>query len=210
MFTGIVEITGKVIALKKEKSNITFIIETAFIRELKKGQSVSHNGVCLTIEKISSSRKSYYVTAVKETLDKSNLGLLSKGSIVNLERSLKVGDRLDGHFVQGHVDCIAHVQSIKEENGSWLFGFEISGNKIQNANLIVEKGSISINGVSLTIVDVRSSAKKNKKVISFSIAIIPHTFSNTNFGTMKKGDAVNLEFDVLGKYIQKIISSQLA
>ena len=190
MFTGIIETTGKVISLKKEKSNLEIGIESSISKELKIGQSVAHNGVCLTVERFSPVKKFYFVTAVKETLDKSNIGLLKKGSTVNLERSLKIGDRLDGHFVQGHVDCTAVCSEIKKQNGSFLFEF-----RIQNSNLLIEKGSVCINGVSLTVVEV-------KKTI-FSVAIIPHTFKHTNFGTLKKGDLVNIEFDVLGKYIQK-------
>ena len=204
MFTGIIETMGKVISLEKEKSNIRAGIAASIAKGLKTGQSVAHNGVCLTVEKISPAKKSYSVTAVKETLDKTNLGSLKKGSIVNLERSLKVGDRLDGHFVQGRVDCTAEVKSIKKEKGSWLFEFQVKSQKhvVSRAepskvkSLIIEKGSICINGVSLTIVETNQN--------NFSVAIIPHTFTHTNFNMLKKGDAVNIEFDVLGKYIQKI------
>ena len=198
MFTGIVESIGKVISLKKEKGNITFTIECGFANELKEGQSVSHNGACLTVETISG--KNYTVTAVKETLSKTNLRKLKAGDTVNLERSLRAGDRLDGHFVQGHVDCTAEVKSIRKEKGSRLFGFQISILNPQISNLIVEKGSICINGVSLTIMEV----KKN----IFSAAIIPHTFQHTNFSSLKVGSEVNIEFDILGKHIQKIISNK--
>ena len=198
MFTGIIETTGKIISLKKDKANLEIGIESSIAKELKIGQSIAHNGVCLTVEKISSAKKLYLVTAVKETLDKSNLGLLKKGDVVNLERSLKVGGRLDGHFVQGHVDCTATCSDIQKQNGSFIFKFEIQNSKSGNQNLLIDKGSICINGVSLTLIEV------NKNI--FSVAIIPHTFKHTNFSTMKKGDSVNIEFDVLGKYIQKIIS----
>ena len=197
MFTGIIETTGKVIAIGKEKSNLKIGVESSIAKELKIGQSVAHNGVCLTVEKMSPSKGTYFVTAVKETLDKSNLGLLKKGSVVNLERSLQIGDRLDGHFVQGHVDTTAICKEIKKQNGSWLFSFQISSIKYQVSKLVIDKGSVCINGTSLTVVEV----KKNL----FSVAIIPHTFKHTNFSTLKKGDLVNIEFDVLGKYIQQII-----
>ena len=200
MFTGIIESIGKIISIDRDKSNLRFGIESSIAKKLKIGQSVAHNGVCLTVEKISSSKKKYSVIAVKETLDKTNLGSLKKGSIVNLERSLKVGDRLDGHFVQGHVDCTAKVKSIKKEYGSWLFEFQVKGQRSKVKSLIIEKGSICINGVSLTIVET------NQK--NFSVAIIPHTFKHTNFSSLKKGDNVNIEFDMLGKHIQKIISNQ--
>ena len=205
MFTGIVETTGKVISLTKNKSNLTIGIETSIAKYLEPGQSVAHNGVCLTVERLipnpspkEKGAKAYEVTAVKETLSKTNLGLLKKGSVVNLERSLKIGDRLDGHFVQGHVDTKATVKAITQQNGSWLFAFEVSSPGSGVSSLMIEKGSICINGVSLTLVDVNENL--------FSAAIIPHTFKHTNFSTLQKGDAVNIEFDVLGKYIQKIIS----
>lgn len=217
MFTGIIETTGKIISIKKDKSNLLFGVETSIAKELKVGESIAHNGVCLTV---TSSRlhkekgardevKIYFVTAVKETLAKTNLGLLKKGSIVNLERSLKIGDRLDGHFVQGHVDCTAEIKSIKKEKGSWLFKFGVRSLGLGEKNLIINKGSICINGVSLTIVNVFNS-QLSEGVLSdrtpysqleFSVAIIPHTFQHTNFSLLKKGDMVNIEFDILGKYI---------
>src|ERR1035437_6549871 len=166
MFTGIIETTGKVIIIGKEKSNLKIGVESSIAKELKIGQSVAHNGVCLTVEKISPSKGIYFVTAVKETLDKSNLGLLKKGSVVNLERSLQIGDRLDGHFVQGHVDTTAVCSEIKKQNGSWLFSFQVSSIEYQVSKLVIDKGSVCINGTSLTVVEV----KKNL----FSAAIIPH------------------------------------
>lgn len=205
MFTGIIETTGKIISLKKEKSNLNIGIKSSIAKELSIGQSVSHNGVCLTVEKILPKEKKYFTTAVKETLSKTNLGKLKIGDEINLERSLKVGDRLDGHFVQGHIDTTAICTEIKKQKGSWLFQFKIQNSKFKS--LIIEKGSICINGVSLTVVDV-SPFGGDKEGVSFSVAIIPHTFSRTNFSSMKKGDTVNVEFDVLGKYIQKIISNQ--
>jgi len=204
MFTGIIESTGKIVSLKKGKSlsfrqagNLRIEVESLISKELKTGQSVSHNGVCLTVE--SRQKDRYMVTAVRETLRKSNLGLFKTGSIVNLERSLKIGDRLDGHFVQGHVDTTAVCNKITKEKGSWLFEFKVKSLKPEEKALIIQKGSICINGVSLTIVGVSGPC--------FSVAIIPHTFRYTNFSMLKKGDWVNIEFDVLGKYIQKIISN---
>lgn len=204
MFTGIIESLGKVISLKKEKGSITFSIGCNFASKLKKGQSVAHNGVCLTVENVLEGF--YTVTAVRETLSKTNLGKLKPGNRVNLERSLRIGDRLDGHFVQGHVDTCAKIISIQEQKGSWLFEFQIDNRQVTTENLVVEKGSICINGVSLTV--VRVSPSKNKKRILFSVAIIPHTFYHTNFSLLKKGHEVNIEFDIFGKYIQKIIASQ--
>ena len=207
MFTGIIESTGKIVSLKKKKSNLELEIETSFVKELKIGQSVSHNGVCLTVEKVSPSKKNYLVTAIKETLSKTNLGKLKVGDEINLERSLKVGDRLDGHFVQGHVDTKAKIKSITSKNGSWVFAFQIRNLKSQTSNLIIEKGSICINGVSLTVAAVES-VTSNLKLLTFSVAIIPHTFAHTNFNSLKVGSEVNIEFDILGKHIQKIISNK--
>ena len=216
MFTGIIESKGKVIFLEKNGSNLKIGIESSFAKELKIGQSIAHNGVCLTVDTPLSRFGSgsqgevecYYVTAVKESLLKTNLGSLKKGSIVNLERSLKVGDRLDGHFVQGHIDNTAKVKSIAKEKGSWLFEFGVSRQSSVISHLIIQKGSICINGVSLTVVAVsnRKPATKNQEPV-FSVAIIPHTFKHTNFSTLKTGDDVNIEFDILGKYIEKILSS---
>jgi len=198
MFTGIIETTGKVISLTKKKNNLEIRIECSFAKELKEGQSIAHNGVCLTVETIS--KNNYTVTAIKETLLKTNLGKLKVGDAINLERSLKVGDRIDGHFVQGHVDCTAEVKSIKKEKGSWIFNFQVASRQSPVASLIIEKGSICINGVSLTLVDVSNHQP------FFSVAIIPLTFSHTNFSSLKKGSVVNIEFDILGKHINKILS----
>jgi len=165
------------------KSNIT--------EELKIDQSVAHNGVCLTV--IAINNKEYTVTAIKETLEKSNIGLLSINDTVNLERAMKLGDRLDGHIVQGHVDQIATCTAIEETNGSWLFSFKYDS---ELNNITIEKGSITVNGVSLTVV--------NSKKDAFSVAIIPYTYEYTNFNTFKVGTTVNLEFDVIGKYVKRI------
>ncbi len=191
MFTGIIEDVGEVISLEKEGSNIHFSIKSKIASELKIDQSVSHNGVCLTVVEISDN--SYKVTAIKETLDKSNLGVLKEGSLVNLERAMKLGDRLDGHLVQGHVDQTAVCTDIKEADGSWYFTFEYNPGF---GNITIEKGSITVNGVSLTVV--------NSKESSFSVAIIPYTYEHTDFYKINKGDTVNLEFDLVGKYLKRL------
>lgn len=201
MFTGIIESLGKIISIRKEKGNVTFTVQCDFANRLKQGQSVAHNGVCLTVESVSG--RYYTVTAVKETLSKTNLGKLKPGNHVNLERSLRIGNHLDGHFVQGHVDTTARMVSVQKQKGSWLFKFQINNRQVAAEDLIVEKGSICVNGVSLTVVRVFASEK-----ISFSVTIIPHTFYHTNFSFLKKGDEVNVEFDILGKYIRKIIASK--
>ena len=193
MFTGIIESRGVVKSINSNKSNIDLTIVSDLVDELKVDQSISHNGVCLTV--VSIDKDAYTVTAIKETLEKTNLGELKLGDQVNLERCLKVGDRLDGHFVQGHVDQIATCTNVVNENGSWVFTFEYSP---LNNNITIEKGSITVNGVSLTII--------NSKESKFSVAIIPYTFANTNFNTFKPGTLVNIEFDVFGKYITKLHS----
>ncbi len=193
MFTGIIEDIAEVINIKKEGDNINFMFNSSITPELKIDQSISHNGVCLTV--IDVKLDGYEVTVINETLKKSNLGLLELGSRVNLERSIKLGDRLDGHMVQGHVDQTAICTNIKDCNGSYVLTFEYKGSD----NLTVEKGSICVNGVSLTVID---SQKK-----SFSAAIIPYTFKHTNLYNIKVGSVVNLEFDILGKYISKMIKS---
>jgi len=195
MFTGIIESIGVVKAINHDKSNINFCISSDLISELKVDQSISHNGVCLTV--VNLEKDCYTVTAIKETLDKTNLGKLKLGDQLNLERCLKVGDRLDGHFVQGHVDQIATCVNVDNENGSWVFTFKYSP---LNNNITIEKGSITVNGVSLTVV--------NSKESEFSVAIIPYTFDNTNFNSFKAGTLVNLEFDVFGKYITKLYSKK--
>ena len=195
MFTGIIESIGVVKSINHDKSNINFSISSDLTSELKVDQSISHNGVCLTV--VNLEKDSYTVTAIKETLDKTNLGKLKLGDQLNLERCLKVGDRLDGHFVQGHVDQIATCVNVNNENGSWVFTFKYSP---LNNNITIEKGSITVNGVSLTVV--------NSKESEFSVAIIPYTFDNTNFNSFKAGTLVNLEFDVFGKYITKLYSKK--
>ncbi|MQY78225.1 MAG: riboflavin synthase [Bacteroidetes bacterium] len=196
MFSGIVEEAAKVVKLDKEQENLHITMECSFVNELKIDQSVSHNGVCLTIVK--KTGNTYTVTAVRETLEKSNLGLLSIGDKVNLERSLRIDSLLDGHLVQGHVDQTAVCTEVKEAEGSWYFTFEYDKAK---GNITVEKGSISVNGVSLTVV--------NSRVNSFQVAIIPYTYDVTNFHEIKAGTVVNLEFDVIGKYIAKLVQLHL-
>ncbi|MFQ3369176.1 MAG: riboflavin synthase [Flavobacteriaceae bacterium] len=195
MFTGIIESRGVVKSINSNKSNIDLTIVSDLVDELKVDQSISHNGVCLTV--VSIDKDAYTVTAIKETLEKTNLEELKLGDQVNLERCLKVGDRLDGHFVQGHVDQIATCTNVVNENGSWVFTFEYSP---LNNNITIEKGSITVNGVSLTVI--------NSKESKFSVAIIPYTFANTNFNTFKPGTLVNIEFDVFGKYITKLHSKK--
>ncbi|WP_370226927.1 riboflavin synthase [Mesoflavibacter sp.] len=191
MFTGIIETLGKVTNLVTEKDNLHITIESEITHELKIDQSVAHNGVCLTVVAIDNNQ--YTVTAIKETLDKTNIGNLIVDSTVNLERAMKLGERLDGHIVQGHVDQTATCIDVKETEGSWLFTFEYDP-KLNNVT--IEKGSITVNGVSLTVVN----SQKNR----FSVAIIPYTFAHTNFKTFKVGTVVNLEFDVIGKYVKRL------
>ncbi|HCE55139.1 MAG TPA: riboflavin synthase [Lutibacter sp.] len=192
MFTGIIESVGFVKNLKQEKENLHITIESNFTSELKIDQSIAHDGVCLTIVNLKG--KEYTVTAIKETLEKSNLKYVTVGSEINLERAMILGARLDGHIVQGHVDQTAVCTNIVDENGSWVFSFEYDN--AQN-NITIEKGSITINGVSLTVVN----SQKN----SFSVAIIPYTYEFTNFHTFKIGTVVNLEFDVIGKYVARLL-----
>lgn len=191
MFTGIIEEQGEVTKITKEQDNLHFKVAAKMASELKVDQSVAHNGVCLTVVDIENT--SYTVTAIKETLSKTNLGSLKTGKHINLERGMQLGARLDGHIVQGHVDQTGICKSIKEENGSWIFSFEYDP---EMHNITIEKGSITINGVSLTVVN----SKKN----SFSVAIIPYTYENTNFKELQVGDVVNLEFDVIGKYVKRL------
>ncbi len=196
MFTGIVESIGEIVSITPEGTNINFEISCSFKEELQIDQSVAHNGVCLTVVEINEA--SYVVTAIDETLKKSNLGSLKVGNLLNLERAMKLGDRLDGHIVQGHVDQIGACASIKLEEGSWVFEFSYDDKK---GNITVEKGSITVNGVSLTVVASKES--------SFSVAIIPYTYEHTNFKRLEVGSVVNLEFDVIGKYVQRITKGYL-
>jgi len=195
MFTGIIEDLGTVTRLRKEGENLHITIKSKIGPELNVDQSVAHDGVCLTVTNITNGE--YTITAIKETLSKTNLSELKSGYEINLERAMKLGDRLDGHIVQGHVDQIGFCKSIIKEKGSWVYCFEYD--KATN-NMTIEKGSITVNGVSLTVVD--------SEINSFSVAIIPYTFENTNFKSIKLGDKVNLEFDVLGKYIKKLYESR--
>ncbi|MFZ2905814.1 MAG: riboflavin synthase [Cyclobacteriaceae bacterium] len=194
MFTGIIEALGTVREIKPEGKNIHFAIESPFGHELKVDQSVSHNGVCLTVTKVEGN--AHWVTAIDETLQKSNLGSLVKGNRVNLERCMVANGRFDGHIVQGHVDQTGVVKSIREEGGSWLFDFDYDP---AGGNVTVEKGSICVNGVSLTCF--------NSTAHGFTVAIIPYTYLHTNFNTLRVGDTVNLEFDIVGKYVKKLIGS---
>lgn len=190
MFTGIIEQLAEVVKLEREGGNIHITLKSTITTELKIDQSVAHNGVCLTVVAINGDE--YTVTAIKETLEKSNIGLLEFGSKVNIERCLQVGDRLDGHMVQGHVDQTARCVEVKEEKGSFVYTFK--HNRLQA--MTVEKGSVCVNGVSLTVV--------NSKDTSFSVAIIPYTHKHTNFHEVKQGTVVNIEYDILGKYISKM------
>ncbi len=192
MFTGIVEKIGVVTKIETEGSNKHFTIKTDIASELQIDQSVAHNGVCLTVVSIEDDQ--YTVTAIKETLEKSNFDLLKEGDKVNLERSLTLDKRLDGHMVQGHVDTTAECVKNEAQNGSWLFTFQIDP---KHMDLIVEKGSICINGTSLTVFDLTQDR--------FSVAIIPYTFENTIFHTSNIGDTVNIEFDMMGKYVLKYL-----
>ena len=192
MFTGIIETLGTVSEIKSEGSNLHVAIKSSISHELKIDQSVSHNGVCLTVTKVENGI--HWVTAIDETLKKSTLGKLKKGDAINLERCMVANGRFDGHIVQGHVDQTGIVQSIKDENGSWLFDFEYDASQ---GNVTVEKGSICVNGVSLTCF--------NSKPNGFTVAIIPYTYEHTSFGSLKAGDPVNLEFDIIGKYVKKLL-----
>lgn len=196
MFSGIVEEPAKVVALEREKENLHITLTCSFVNDLKIDQSVSHNGVCLTVVK--KDNATYTVTAIKETLEKSNLGQLKVGDKVNVERSMKIDSLLDGHMVQGHVDQTAVCTDVQEADGSWYYTFEYDPTK---GNITVEKGSIAVNGVSLTVVNSREN--------SFQVAIIPYTYEHTNFHEIKKGTIVNLEFDIVGKYITKILKQYL-
>ena len=191
MFTGIIEDLGIVKDLVSENDNLHLTIESALAPELKIDQSVSHNGVCLTV--IGLTETSYTVTAIKETLDKTNLNVLEIGASVNLERGLKLGARLDGHMVQGHIDQIGTCTRVETQNGSWIYSFKYDTSL---GNLTIEKGSITVNGVSLTVV--------NSKDDGFSVAIIPYTYEHTNFNRFEVGTVVNLEFDVIGKYVARL------
>ncbi len=197
MFTGIIETIGKIQYIDKQQDNIVFQVQSSISEELKIDQSIAHNGVCLTVTEVV--KDIHYVTAIHETLQKTNLGDWRVGSIVNLERCMPATGRFDGHFVQGHVDQTAVCSFVADENGSWRFTFEYDA---KQGNFTVEKGSISINGVSLTVVDSQTG--------KFSVAIIPYTYANTNFQQINVGTVVNLEFDIIGKYLKRIFDLQNA
>lgn len=193
MFTGIIETIGKVKNIEKEEQNLHLFIESSISKQLKIDQSVSHNGVCLTVVNVENDI--HQVTAIHETLLKSNLGNLEIGDLINLERCTVVGGRLDGHIVQGHVDQTAICLSIEDQKGSWIYTFEHKNSTQEN--ITVEKGSITVNGISLTVLNSMDN--------QFSVAIIPYTIENTNLQNVKPGDNVNLEFDIVGKYVSKIM-----
>lgn len=200
MFSGIVEEAATVVALEKDKSNLHITLKCSFTNELKIDQSIAHNGVCLTVVSIDDDK--YTVTAIQETLDRSNLGLLKVGSKVNLERSMKMDGRLDGHIVQGHVDQTAICTDVTEAGGSWYYTFRYDFDKemAKKGYLTVDKGSVTVNGVSLTVVTPTED--------TFKVAIIPFTHEMTNFHQIEKGTVVNLEFDIIGKYISRIVALQ--
>ena len=191
MFTGIIEAFGKIVNLKKDQENLHLRLDSPLTRELKIDQSLAHNGVCLTV--VDTSGDQYTVTAIQETLEKTNLGKLKIGDLVNLERAMTMNSRLDGHIVQGHIDQTGFCSGIDFRQGSWFFDFEYNQHQ---KNITIDKGSVCVNGVSLTVV----KSKLNK----FSVAIIPYTYDHTNFHQIQKGDAVNIEFDMIGKYISKL------
>jgi riboflavin synthase len=194
MFTGIIETVGSVVSIVKEGTNRNFLFESQIGDELKVDQSVSHNGVCLTVTKVNG--KQHWVTAIDETLQKSNLGMLQAGDVVNLERCMLANGRFDGHIVQGHIDQVGVCKALEEVGGSWLFDFEYDP---KHGNVTVEKGSITINGVSLTCFNSVSGYLR--------VAIIPYTFEHTNFSRIVVGSLVNLEFDIVGKYIKRILNN---
>ena len=193
MFTGIIENTARVVKITRENANIHYTLESDLTHELKIDQSVAHNGICLTVVAIDGNH--YTVTAIDETLKKTNLGTVKEGDILNMERAMLMNARLDGHIVQGHVDQTATCTNVVNEDGSWRYTFEYDGSL---QNVTIEKGSICINGVSLTVVD----SSRN----SFSVAVIPYTYEHTGFKNLKKGDLVNLEFDVIGKYVKRLMN----
>ncbi|MCK9180694.1 MAG: riboflavin synthase [Bacteroides sp.] len=197
MFSGIVEETAKLVSLEKERDNVHLTFTCSFVDELQIDQSISHNGVCLTV--VDLTEKTYTVTAMRETLDCSNLGLLKQGDIVNVERSMKMNGRLDGHIVQGHVDQTATCTEVRDAEGSWYFVFKYRFDKemAEKGYFTVDKGSVTINGVSLTVV--------NPTKDSFEVAIIPYTYEYTNFHTIEPGSVVNIEFDIIGKYISRLM-----
>ena len=197
MFSGIIEETARVVAIEHDRDNIHITMTCSFVNELKIDQSVAHNGVCLTV--VTKTNDTFTTTAMRETLERSNLGLLKPGSLVNLERSMMMNGRLDGHIVQGHVDQTAVCTNVEEAAGSWYYTFEYPFNKqaAKQGYLTVEKGSICVNGVSLTVCNSRENG--------FQVAIIPYTHEHTNFSQIERGTVVNLEFDIVGKYISRMM-----
>ena len=197
MFSGIIEETAKVVAIEHEQDNIHITMECSFVDELKIDQSVAHNGVCLTV--VRKEGNTFTTTAMRETLERSNLGLLKPGSLVNLERSMLMNGRLDGHIVQGHVDQTAVCTQVEDANGSWYYTFEYPFNAemAKQGYVTVEKGSVCVNGVSLTVC--------NSQPNSFQVAIIPYTYQHTNFHTFRVGSVVNIEFDIIGKYLSRMM-----
>ncbi len=201
MFSGIIEEAAEVVALREEGSNLHITMRCSFADELTIDQSVAHNGVCLTVVALPGDG-TYTVTAIRETLDRSNLGDLKPGDLVNLERSMKMNGRLDGHIVQGHVDQTAVCTDVREADGSWYYTFEYESDKelARKGYITVDKGSVTVNGVSLTVCEPTDN--------SFKVAIIPYTHDNTNFHRIEKGTKVNIEFDILGKYLARIMTTQ--
>ena len=196
MFTGIIENLAKIISINKSKSNLDITLSSSLTSEFKIDQSISHNGICLTIINIDGNN--YTVTAIEETINKTTINNWKKGDFVNLERAMKLGDRLDGHMIQGHVDQIGTCVDFTMKDGSWEYVIQYE----KSENITVEKGSIAVNGVSLTVIDSKTS--------SFKVAIIPYTYEHTNFKTLRKGDLINLEFDILGKYLYKMSKNYLS
>lgn len=196
MFTGIIENLAKIISINKSKSNLDITLSSSLTSEFKIDQSISHNGICLTIINIDGNN--YTVTAIEETINKTTINSWKKGDSVNLERAMKLGDRLDGHMIQGHVDQIGTCVDFTMKDGSWEYVIQYE----KSENITVEKGSIAVNGVSLTVIDSKTS--------SFKVAIIPYTYEHTNFKTLRKGDLINLEFDILGKYLYKMSKNYLS
>ena len=194
MFTGIIETLGTVTSLRKEQENLHITVSSTISKDLKIDQSVAHNGICLTV--VSQNEESHTVTAIYETLQKTNLGSIREGSLVNLERCMQMNGRLDGHIVQGHVDQTGICIGLEEQEGSWFYTFSYDEDK---GNVTVEKGSICVNGISLTVV--------NSKPGQFSVAIIPYTYEHTNLQSVKSGDMVNLEFDIIGKYVARLMGN---
>jgi len=196
MFTGIIENLAKIISIKKSKSNLDITLSSSLTSEFKIDQSISHNGICLTVINIDGNN--YTVTAIEETINKTTINSWKKGDFVNLERAMKLGDRLDGHMIQGHIDQIGTCVDVTTKDGSWEYAIQYE----KSENLTVEKGSIAVNGVSLTVIDSKTN--------SFKVAIIPYTYEHTNFKTLRKGDLINLEFDILGKYLYKMSKNYLS